>query len=67
MEMTQKRDNLGRFITDNPKTIIMRVTEEEKEIILKFRQIQNPEFKRKDIFTQELMELIRCRMNNPEF
>jgi len=65
--MAQKRDNLGRFVTNNPKTIVMRVTEEEKELILMFREIQNPELEEKDHFAQELMELIRHRMNNLEF
>ena len=65
--MAQKRDKLGRFVTNNPKIIVMRVTEEEKELILRFRQIQNPEFKEKENFTQKLVELIQSRINYLEF
>jgi hypothetical protein len=62
----QRRDRKGRFTTDNPKSIIMRVTEEEQQLILRFRQIKSPELNENDQFYKDMRELIHKRMKNLE-
>lgn len=62
----QKRDIQGRFVSDNPKTIIMRVTKQEKQLVEKFRQIQPSKKGQRSQFINELQALIRKRVNNLE-
>jgi hypothetical protein len=63
----QIRDNKGRFTSENPKRIIMRVTLEEKILIEKFRQIQPSKTSDISRSLKELQSLIRKRVNNIEF
>ncbi|MHA1996215.1 MAG: hypothetical protein ACW97Z_16910 [Candidatus Hodarchaeales archaeon] len=63
---TQKRDQKGRFTSENPKKLIMRVTIEEKQLIEKFRQIQPSKNSTSSQSLQELQTLIRKRVNNLE-
>jgi hypothetical protein len=62
----QKRDKSGKFVSDNPRTIIIRVTEEEKQLIEKFRQIQPTRNNQNDQFVKELQVIISNRVNNLE-
>ena len=64
---SQKRDNKGRFTSENPKKITMRVTLEEKMLIEKFRQIQPSKSSESSRSLKELQSLIRKRVNNIEF
>ncbi len=63
---TQKRDQKGRFTSENPKKLIMRVTIEEKQLIEKFRQIQPSKNSTSSQSLKELQTLIRKRVNNLE-
>ncbi len=64
---SQKRDNKGRFTSENPKNIIMRVTTEEKLLIEKFRQIQPSKTSESSQSLKDLQTLIRKRVDNIEF
>ena len=62
----QRRDEKGRFTSENPKKIIMRVTAEEKQLIEKFRQIQPTKSTNSNQSLEELQALIRKRVDNIE-
>ncbi|MHA1975984.1 MAG: hypothetical protein ACW98I_03670 [Candidatus Hodarchaeales archaeon] len=64
---SQKRDQQGRFTSENPKKLIMRVTFEEKQLIEKFRQIQPSKSSTPNQSLEELQALIRKRVENIEF
>lgn len=61
-----ERDNKGRFSSQNPKRIVMRVTEEEKLLIEKFREIQSLPESQLNNFESELNKLIKNRTKNLE-
>ncbi|MHA2290098.1 MAG: hypothetical protein ACXABG_15035 [Promethearchaeota archaeon] len=63
----QKRDQKGRFSSENPKKYIMRLTAEEKQLVEKFRQIQPAKNTGSSQSLKELQALIRKRVNNIEF
>ena len=60
----QKRDAKGKFFSENPKKILMRVTEQEKQIIERFRQFEPHQIN--NYFLREIQTLIRKRVQNLE-
>ena len=64
--VTPKRDSKGRYYSDSPKRYIMRVTKQEKEIIERFRKIKPSKLNLTDLFTKELRDAVRMRVNNIE-
>lgn len=62
--ISQKRDAKGRFSSENPKRILMRVTKQEKQIIERFRQIKPHQIN--NYFLNEIQALIRRRVQNLE-
>ena len=62
----QKRDKKGRFITENPRTIVMRVTKQEKELIENYRKTQPSKNDPNNQFINELQTLISKRVEGLE-
>jgi hypothetical protein len=63
----QKRDAKGQFTSTNPKRIVMRVTEKEKQLIERYRQIKPSETNHiHQILHHGIEELINKRVQNLE-
>lgn len=62
----QRRDSKGKFFSENPKRIVMRVTEKEKHIIEKYRQIKPSKIDQDSQFYREIQTLVRRRVQNLE-
>ncbi|PWI48679.1 hypothetical protein CEE45_05565 [Candidatus Heimdallarchaeota archaeon B3_Heim] len=63
---TQKRDQQGKFTSENPRRFIMRVTAQEKKLVEKFRQIKPSKSTNNNHSLEELQALIRKRVDNIE-